>query len=414
MRHFFLKLARRRRLQRDLETELAFHRDLSRESHNHIPLGNAVVITEGALDLWRFNFIENLWRDLVYAARSLMHSRALLLSALLSLGLGIGVNAAMFSLGVEFLFSQRSERDPGSLVSIQLGGNSNASAQAVEFLQKSGLFQDVVGEDEEAFTNYNDGVETHRAFAVYTTKNFFSALGEPMLLGRGISPNDPNEVAVLRYPFWRKYFNGDPSVVGRVIYLDGRACTVVGILPEHHRTLFGFGFSPDIYMPRWLDTTTLQIYARLKPGMPLAQARAGLNLVAQRMDAVMPMPNWKYAKETRVILLSGYERFAEAPELMSIGIFFAILLVITGFVLLIACANVASLLLACASSRRSEIAVRLALGASRVRLLQQLLAESVLLAILGAIAGMAFAQLTVTLLARVHLPLARSRSPSLP
>src|SRR5215217_2369995 len=108
MRRFFLKLIRRRRLQRDLETELAFHRDMAGD---RMPFGNSVLIEEQARDLWRFNFIENLWRDLVYGVRGLQRTPALVLTAVLSLGLGIGVNTAMFSLGVEFLFSQPSLRD---------------------------------------------------------------------------------------------------------------------------------------------------------------------------------------------------------------------------------------------------------------------------------------------------------------
>jgi len=404
MRRLFLKLFRRRRLQQDLETELAFHRAMSGEHHNPIPLGNEAVIKEQAFDLWRFNFIENLWRDLIYGARGLRHSPGLVISALLSLALGIGVNAAMFSLGIEFLFSEPSVRDAASLVSIRLGGNSNSPEEAIDFLAASGLFQAVVGEDLEAFSNFNDGTETHRVFAVYTTKNYFTGLGVPMLYGRGILPTDPKEVAVLRYQFWRKYFSSDPSVIGRSINLDGRACTIVGILREHHRTPLGFGFSPDVYMPRWLDTTNLAIYARLKPGMPLAEVRAGLDTVAKRMDAAMPA-TYKYAQNISVSAMAGYARLSSQPETMTIGIFFAVLLAITGLVLLIACVNVASLLMARASARRGEIAIRLALGASRGRLLQQLLAESVLLALLGAVFGLALSQLTATLLARIPLPL---------
>ncbi len=406
MRRLFLKLWRRRRLQKDLESELAFHREMSSRHQNPISLGNAGLIKEQALDLWRFALIENLWRDLLYASRGLRRNPALVVTALLSLGLGIGVNTAMFSLGLELLFSHPSVRDAGSLVSIRLGGNSNSPEEAIDSFRASGLFQDVAGQDQEAFTNFNDGAETRRMFAVYTTKNYFTMLGVPMLHGRGIVPADPKEVAVLSYRFWRRYFNADPSIIGRAINLDGRACTVVGILPEHHRTLIGFGFSPDIYLPRWLDSTTLEIYARLKPGMSLAQAHAGLETVAKRMDAGMPATHWKYAQNITVSPIAGYGRYTsgEIPELMPIGIFFVILLVIVGLVLLIACVNVAVLLLARASARRGEFAIRLAVGAGKGRLLQQFLVESLLFALLGAAFGLALSQFTATLLARIELP----------
>jgi predicted permease len=404
MHRLFLKLFRRRHLHRDLQAELAFHRDMSAAHHNPIPLGNSAVIREQAFDLWRFNFAENLWRDLVYAARGLRHSPALVLTALLSLGLGIGVNTAMFSLGVEFLFSEPSVRDAGSLVSVRVGGNSNSPEKVIDFIRSSGLFQDVAGENEETFANFNDGLETHRIFAIYTTRNYFTALGVPMLYGRGILPTDPPEVAVLHYRFWRKYFNGDPAVIGRTINLDGRICTIVGILPEHHRTLIGFGYSPDLYMPSYLDDTTLAIYARLKPGMSMAAARAGLVTVAKRMDAAIPI-EWKYENELSVLPVAGFARLRSEGEFQAIGVFFALLLAIVGLVLLIACVNVASLLLARASARRREIAIRLALGAGRARLLQQLLADSLLLCLLGAGFGLVLSQITAMLLAHIQLPL---------
>jgi predicted permease len=140
--------------------------------------------------------------------------------------------------------------------------------------------------------------------------------------------------------------------------------------------------------------------------MSLAQARAGLDTVAKRMDAAMPADHWKYAQNISVSPIAGYGRFTsgEIPELMPIGIFFVILLVIVGLVLLIACVNVAVLLLARASARRGEFAIRLAVGAGKGRLLQQFLVESLLFALLGAGFGLALSQLTATLLARIELP----------
>jgi predicted permease len=391
-------------MHRDMRDELAFHSEMAARHGNPIPLGNTAVIAEHGYALWRFNFLENLWRDLVYAARGLRRSPMLVLAALVSLGLGIGVNAAMFSLGVEFLFSAPSVRDAGSLVSVWLGGSSNSSHQAVEFLGASGLFADVAGENEEVVSNYNDGTETRPVFSVFVTRNYFTALGVPILHGRGISPDDPAEVAVLSYEFWRKQFAGDPSAVGRTLNLDGRMCTVVGILPEHHRTLIGFGYSPDLYLPRYLDSTSLAIYARLKPGMSIPSARAGLAVVAKRMDAEMP-GRFKYADELRVSPVAGFARLRSESQFLTVAMFFAMLVAVTGLVLLIACVNVASLLLARASVRQREIAIRIAIGASRARLLQQLLADSLLLSLLGAGCGLALAEFTAAMLARIHLPL---------
>ena len=111
---------------------------------------------------------------------------------------------------------------------MRLGGNSHAKKEVVEFVRASGLFQDVVGENEEAYINWNDGAETRQIFAMLLTKNYFTALGVPVALGRGILPQDPDEVAVLGNHFWRTRLHGDPAVVGRAIRLDGRPYTVVG------------------------------------------------------------------------------------------------------------------------------------------------------------------------------------------
>ena len=204
-----------------------------------------------------------------------------------------------------------------------------------------------------------------------------------MAEGRGIIPSDSKETVVLSDRFWRTRFNGDPSTVGRNINLDGRLCMVTGILPEHHRGLLGFGFSPDVYMPRWLDETTFQLYGRLRPGMSIAQARAALKTVAKRMDSEIPDPHTKYSDSVVIMPIAGYERFATESELLPIGIFFLVLLLITGLVLLIACINVAALVLTRNSARRSEIAIRLSLGAGSRRLLQQFVVESVILVLLA-------------------------------
>ncbi len=403
IRRILLKLFRRRSLQEDLEAELAFHREMASAGGNPLPLGNTGVIKEQALDLWRFTLLENLWRDLVYAVRSLRRSPGFVLAALLSLALGIGLNTTMFSLAVEFLLSEPSVRDAGSLLYVRQGGNSHVRPEVIEQLRRSGVFEDVVGENEETFINFNNGLETRRIFAVQATRNFFSALGVPVAQGRGWNEDDPGEVVVLHPRFWRTRLGADPAIIGKAIRLDGRAYTVIGILPDNYRSLVGYGYSPDVFVPRYIEGTILQAYARLKPGMSPGQLNAALPALSERLDQET------HARDKSELTLSaapvsGIARLQKEKQALTVSLFFVILLVIVGLVLLIACVNVAGLLLARASIRRQEISIRLALGASRGRLLQQLLAESLLLALGGAALGFLVALIAAKGLAAIPLP----------
>ncbi len=404
MRRFFLKLSRRRRLDRELEAELAFHREMAEASGNPIPLGNTSRIKEASSDLWHFTSLENLWRDFVYGARGLRRNPALVITAVLSLALGIGANTAIFSLAVQFLFSRPSVTDPKSVVYARVAGNSNSPKQVLDFIRRSGAFVEVAGVNEESFINWNNGEETRPIYTVTASKNFFSSLGVPVALGRGILPDDPDQVVVINDRFWRTRFQADRGIVGRTIRLDGKPYTVVGVLPPDHRTMAGYGLTPDAYVPQYLADTTLEIYLRLKPGMSVQEARAALLTIATRMDAAMPMP-YKYTDSLRVTPITGFRRLLGDSEARTIGVFFMVVLGMVGLVLLIACVNVAGLLLARASARKREIATRLALGASRGRLFQQLLTESVLLSIGGAACGLGLAWTVMRLLSQIRLPI---------
>ena len=219
MRRFLLKLFRRRTLEDDIEAELEFHRQMSGDVHAP-PFGNPSVIKEQAFDLWRFTTIENLWRDVVYGVRGLRKHPSLVATALLSLALGIGANTALFSLGVEFLLSEPSVTDGKSLVHIQFNGNSHADHAEMEAACASPLFAACVGENEEKYINWNNGRETRPIFSTFTTKNFFTGLGVPMVYGRGYGVNDTDQVVVLHHHFWASQFNSDPGIVGHAITLS--------------------------------------------------------------------------------------------------------------------------------------------------------------------------------------------------
>jgi predicted permease len=405
MRRLFLKLFRRHRLEQDLEAELAFHREMAASRDNPIPFGNAGIIREQAYDLWRFNGLENLWRDLVFAVRTLWKSQGFACTALLSLGLGIGVNTAIFSIATEFLLSEPSVRGAKSVVYVQQGGNSHMQPEVLHGLRRSGVFEDVAGESEESFINFNDGTETRRIFALEATKDYFTALGVPVAQGRGWFATDPDEVVVLNAHFWRARLGGDPAIVGKSMLLDGRHYTVLGILPENYRSLVGYGYAPDVFVPKYIEGTMLAAYARMKPGMTIGQLNAVLPVLGQRLDREFPSV-YGPSPILHATAVGGMARLQTGGggEGLVVSLFFVALLAVAGLVLIIACVNVANLLLARGSVRRQEIAIRLALGAGRGRLLQQLLAESLLLSGAGAALGFLFALATARAAAAIPLP----------
>ena len=402
MRRFVRKLLRRRRLERELAAEITFHREMAAEQGNAIPFGNPLVVQEQVRDLWHFRAVENLWRDLRHAARGLRRSPGLVLGALLSLGLGLGVNTAIFSLVTEVLLSTPSIVAPAEWMALRLGGNSHSAADVVEALRASGTFREVVGEREESSLNWDTGTDTRPLYCLETTRNYFAGLGVPMALGRGYSPDDAAGVVVLSHRFWREQLGGDPDVIGRTLRLDGRPHTVVGVLTRRHRTLIGLGFSPDVYVPQFRTTTALAIYARVSPGTSPEAARSQAEAFGAQLDRE-GRTGGPFARDVRATPVGGPGRLRVSNS-RALVLFSGVLLAVVALVLLIACVNVAGLLLARAAGKRDELTVRLALGASRGRLLQQLLAESLLLSALGLACGLAVRQALAVGAERIALP----------
>jgi predicted permease len=366
--------------------------------------GPAARTMEDTRAAWQFRWLADLIADLRYGIRALRRQPGFALAATLSLALGIGANTTIFSLTMEALFSEPSCRRPETLVNVRLGGNSHSPMREYRFIRDARTFEGLAGEREESEVNWRNGDQTRRLFAMHVTDNFFEVTGVPVFMGRPIQTGE-KDVVVVAWRFWRSWLGGDSNTLGHVLVLDGRPHTIVGVLPRDHRTLVGFGFSPDLFLPVSDEKTIVAFFARLPEGMRREEARSRLESAARELDRVYPQETgWKWAENVEVNAVSGMDRL-RGPAFLPVAAFFAMLLALVGLVLLIACANVASLLLARASSRSQELAIRLSIGASRNRIVRQLLAESFLLAALGTCAGLALNLALTGMMSRIALPL---------
>lgn len=408
-------LAGRSRFNAELADELQFHiesraEELEQAGVPHAEalararreFGSPLRAVEDTSSAWQMRWLEDLISDLRYAFRAFLRNPGFALTAVFCLALGIGANMTIFNITTSFLFSEPSCRDAASLVAIWESGNSASTLADYKYLRDSKIFDGMAGINVEREVNWRDGDRTRRFYAGVVTDDYFSTLGIPMLLGRGIAPGETH-TAVLSQRIWRRIFSQDPAVLGRKLILDGRIYTVSGVLPDDHRSIAGFGLAPEVYIPVLHDDEYVQFYARLPKGMTIPLMRERVQSVTEQLDRVHPKEGWKRINQVRVTGVTGFDVLnQEIPGAVS-G-FFAMLLIVVGMVLLIACTNVASLLLARASSRSHELAVRLALGASRRRVVRHLLAESLLLSGLGALAGLIINLSCARLIRNLTLP----------
>jgi len=412
-------LGRASTFERELDEEIAIHIEMRADEleQDGMPrvdalararreFGSSLRVKEETRAAWQLGWLEETLSDLSYAARALRRNPGFAAAAIVSLALGIGANTTIFSLTMEFLFSDPSSRDPGTLASLLVGGNSHARMRHYRFLRDAHVFPGLAGSNEEAESNWRSGEQTHRLHTMRVTDNFFSVVGVPLAMGRPIAPGD-GDVVVLSDRFWKTRLGGQPGVIGNALTIDGRRYTVSGVLPPDHRTVLGFGFSPDVYLPASRENDTVALIARLPEGMSLPAAYGQLTAACREMDKVYP-PEWNprasWVTNTDILPVAGLARLRHLRMVPLAG-FFSMLMIVVGLVLLIACANVSNLLLARASARRQELAIRLALGAGRRRIVRQLLAESLLLALLGTGAGLLLNLGMSSLLNRVQLPL---------
>ena len=340
--------------------------------------------------------METLLQDIRFGARNLLKRPGFTAVALIALALGIGANTAIFSLVNAVLVRPLPFNDPDRLVwvwgNIRNGGN-RASVAPLDFLdyrKENTTFEEFAATFPLPLNLTGSG-EPERLTAAAVTGNYFQALGAKPVLGRtfGLENESPgrDQVAVLSYRFWQKRFAGDQSVVNKTVMLDGRTCEVVGVMQES----FDFPQNAELWIPINFDFSPemkqrkahfLRPIGRLKAGVTLAQAQADTDAIARRLEEQYPDSNTGWS--LRLVPLRDQLVGNTRPTLL-------ILWGTVGLVLLIACANVANLLLVRAAARQKEIALRTALGAGRLRIVRQMITESVLLALIGGAIGILLA-----------------------
>jgi predicted permease len=379
--------------------------------------------------------MSSILNDTRYALRWMARSPGFSLVAILSLGLGVGVNTAMFSLVDTLLFRPLPVTSPETLVDVfTTGGDgdefaTSSYADYQDLKAQNTVFSDLIGYSP-MMAPLSLGDRSRIALGQVVTSNHFSMLGVRPFLGRLLVPSDDDagaaRVVVLAHRMWRREFGSDPAIVGKPITLRGLQYTIAGVAPESFTGVVPL-LAPELWLPvihveevepagitdsvpSPIGNTRLErrgtrwmfIKGRLKPGTTAAQAHANVALIGTQLAAANPQTN----KERKLAAIPTEDVRMLVPQAggaLSMGS--AALMSIVGLVLLIACANVAGMLLARASARRREISVRLAIGASRARLIQQLLVEGLLLGTFGAVAAVACAWALVRTLAGVQLPL---------
>ena len=367
-------------------------------------LGGLTQLREANRELRGLPVVETLFQDVHYALRTLRKSPGFVLVAVLTLGLGIGANTAIFSLAQGFLLKPLSLPHLDRLVAIgELQAHDRndtiraSPANYLDWLPQNRSFDRISAFDWES-VNLSEVGQPVVAQGIHVSADFFGVLGVKPLLGRTFLPQEDQPgheyEVVLTRGLWERQFGRDQNVVGKTVRISGTAYTVVGVMGKDCK----FPQSVELWLPLALDAKAqqnrndryLQAIAHLRPGVAREQAQAEMKAVAQRLANQYPQTNRDWT--VQVIPLRDYAIFRGS------GPFMFLLMGAVGFVLLIACANVANLLFARATGRQREIAVRAALGASRWRVVRQLLSESLVLGVLGAGAGLLLAQWAIYLI----------------
>lgn len=422
MAGLFNRERRDREFAEELESHLQLHIEDNLRSgmtpeearrHALIKLGGIEQTKEEYRSQRGLPVIETLIQDIRYGFRRLIKSPGVTIIAVLSLALGIGANTAIFSLVNTALLRPLPIEDPEQLVSL-----ANTSENRVfstfsypnykDFRDRNDAFAGLIAYRFAPLSVSHDGVN-ERLWGYVVTGNYFEVLGVQAFMGRMISTEDDKQagahaVTVISYEGWQRRFGSDSAVIGKSLIVNGRNFTIIGVAPKG---FFGTEIvaAPEFWFPmamqaeievgdNWLDKRGVEnifVQGRLKHGVSVLQAQAALNSIALKLEREYPDIN----EDKRVTIgPAGYMTGSLRGAVLG---FTGILMVVVAFVLLLACTNLVNLLLARAVERRKEIAVRLALGASRRRLVRQLMTESMLLAIISGALGLLLAYWLVSL-----------------
>lgn len=386
----------------DMQEEMNLHLELRRQSHRRdganpdeaqrrarIFFGNPVALREASRDAWGWAWFDHLRQDTRYALRSMLRTPGFTAAAVLALALGIGANVAIFSVVNAILLRPLPYRDSHRLaVILHDGDNPVAAANYVDWKQQADVFEGMEAADYWTPNLMGNDPPEH-IWALKVSAGMFPLLGVEPLLGRTFAPGEDTQghemEVVLSYRLWQRRFGGDPQVIGHTVLLDGQRYSIIGVMPPEFRFAPFWATRAELWAPDVLGErihnrsgNSIRVFARLKPGVTLQQARAQMNTITARLEQQYPGTN----RDVLVIPLKEKVVGDIKPALV-------VLLGAVAFVLLIACANVAHMLLARTAVREREIAVRMALGASRSRVVRQFLTESLLLAVVGATTGLA-------------------------